>query len=569
MVKHVEEMTSRQKARPPVEDDESMYSSSESGFGEPRSPLSPEESRDFDSLYRRIVADCPRLRLIAGRTRGQEGNLGTEDGGDIKPSGSGRCTPQRKGELSQWDLGARRPSVERNQSCDSGSICRGPSEHGSASPPSRAIHCSAVARPPSMEASCCDFTQERAARGKEVGVAGGHMQRRPVGGNSWDSGIVGLGQRAPLDPLGLGLGYLEPAAPLKSGDFMPQQDHAAPRGFLHPGEKADAFEAGFTGRPVVHGPPAYAAPKYVHPHHHYGWPSSNAGCSCGHQHQKQQNQQQQQQPLPPQIGHWPPPYPAVYLPAESRVAAPAPVCPSRDYHLHGPMPPKAGLPQGSQPSAVAAVSAVGGREPESRKRVSGVHGDGRLVPSARQARISSLTPITIRRSHLHESMCKVFITYSLDAAPHVLNLAKFLCANGFNTMLDVFADQLRGIDVIKFMDTFLLDKDYMIIVAVSPGYRRDVEGSVGSLDTDDHSLHTRYIFRQLQNQFIQQGCLNFRVIPVLMPPASKDDVPSWLQSTLCFRWPRDLEGILLRLMREEKIVPPPVGELPTITMVPV
>ncbi|XP_076879635.1 uncharacterized protein traf3ip2b [Brachyhypopomus gauderio] len=181
-------------------------------------------------------------------------------------------------------------------------------------------------------------------------------------------------------------------------------------------------------------------------------------------------------------------------------------------------------------------------------------------------------PISPSTGQLSQDQRKVFVTYESDNEGHlkeVINFVALLRSNGFDTHIDVFEQQLNSISKIDCMERYLNEKDYLIIIIISQKYFETVTGAKMSLDNDERTSNTVYIHKQLQSEFIQNGCKNFRFIPVLFPGAKKSYVPSWLQHTHVYRWPRDRDDILRRLMRVEKYNPPPVGALPTIVSVPI
>nr|XP_057929206.1 uncharacterized protein traf3ip2l [Doryrhamphus excisus] len=168
---------------------------------------------------------------------------------------------------------------------------------------------------------------------------------------------------------------------------------------------------------------------------------------------------------------------------------------------------------------------------------------------------------------------RVFVTYEADDDVHLSEVIKFVALlrhNGFDTHIDIFEQQFRSISKIDFMERYLSEKEYLIIIIISPKYYDTVTAShVSSPDIDERTCSAVYIHKQLQNEFIQNGCKNFRFIPILFPGAKKCHVPTWLQNTHVYAWPLDRDDILRRLMRVEKYNPPPIGELPTIVSIPI
>ncbi|KAM9798338.1 E3 ubiquitin ligase TRAF3IP2 [Neosynchiropus ocellatus] len=175
-----------------------------------------------------------------------------------------------------------------------------------------------------------------------------------------------------------------------------------------------------------------------------------------------------------------------------------------------------------------------------------------------------ITRETKKTISLPEESRIVFITYSVDTAKHMRPFITFLTNQGFKPSIDLFDNPIRRMAISRWMDRYLNDKSVLIIVVISPRYKEDVEGD----NDDEHGLHTKYIHNQIQNEFIQQGCRNFRLVPVLFPNATKRHVPNWLLNTRIYSWPRDAQDLLLRLLREERYIIPQTGGDLTLTVRP-
>ncbi len=87
---------------------------------------------------------------------------------------------------------------------------------------------------------------------------------------------------------------------------------------------------------------------------------------------------------------------------------------------------------------------------------------------------------------------------------------------------------------------FFFQADFVFVV-ISPQYKVDADRSTDFAEKEDlsyHGLHTRYIHRLMQTEYVKNACKNFRFVPLIFHSsgANRDHVPEWLQNTLMYRY---------------------------------
>lgn len=81
--------------------------------------------------------------------------------------------------------------------------------------------------------------------------------------------------------------------------------------------------------------------------------------------------------------------------------------------------------------------------------------------------------------------------------------------------------------------------------------------------TDDQDRsYKESIFDRLQSEIIHNGSKNKRFIPVLIEGATHDHLPTVLQTTSAYSWPRDKNKLLNRLLQKQEYKSPQQGSKP-------
>lgn len=91
-----------------------------------------------------------------------------------------------------------------------------------------------------------------------------------------------------------------------------------------------------------------------------------------------------------------------------------------------------------------------------------------------------------------------------------------------------------------------------ILICVSETYINETERGQSEVteSTSDKQLHTDYIYQLMVMEYNQIG-RNRRFIPVMLDGTTEEHIPSWLQSTLVYKWPLHFRDLLWFLTKPE------------------
>ncbi|XP_077968520.1 uncharacterized protein LOC144422687 [Styela clava] len=149
---------------------------------------------------------------------------------------------------------------------------------------------------------------------------------------------------------------------------------------------------------------------------------------------------------------------------------------------------------------------------------------------------------------MNNKLTSVFLTYGDEASiPSVIEIYKFLKQNLVEPHVDFMEQSIRNCNKNVWANDRIRESSF-IIVCVNANYNQIVNKCMATADNDDAS-YAAYTFNALQSMFIHNGCLNYKVIPVLIDGAVFSSLPLCFQSTDVYRWPDKRVELLDRIFK--------------------
>ncbi|ACU37861.1 toll/interleukin-1 receptor domain-containing protein [Actinosynnema mirum] len=164
-------------------------------------------------------------------------------------------------------------------------------------------------------------------------------------------------------------------------------------------------------------------------------------------------------------------------------------------------------------------------------------------------------------------MPEVIISYGHDSPEHkeaVHRLARILVQNGITTRLDEWVTERH--DWPAWMQRNITSADYTLVIA-SPDYRAAGDGN-GTPDRSRGLQQEAALLRELL--YRDRGTWTRRILPVLLPGRSVDELPDFLQPYTASHYRVDaltsdgVEALLRVITQQPRLAPPPLGDVPVL-----
>jgi hypothetical protein len=183
----------------------------------------------------------------------------------------------------------------------------------------------------------------------------------------------------------------------------------------------------------------------------------------------------------------------------------------------------------------------------------------RILRSAATIINQPTKPISLRSmvAEVAARVPRVFISYSHESVKHaarVLELAQRLRADGIDCWIDQF-EQGPSEGFPRWMQQQIARSDIVLLVCTET-YRRRFDG----MEEHSKGLGVNFEGYLILQELYDAATRNRKFIPVLLSPATRENIPMVLRGTLSFEIPSSYEVLVSRILELPGVVPHPLGQ---------
>lgn len=143
----------------------------------------------------------------------------------------------------------------------------------------------------------------------------------------------------------------------------------------------------------------------------------------------------------------------------------------------------------------------------------------------------------------------VFLTYGDETSKNsVHEIFHFLKDNHVKPCVDFLEEKYRRSNVNQWLND-RIDKSSFIIVCVNSKYKNFVEEQRKCENENKNDAVA--VDDRLQSLYIENGCLNYNIIPVLIDGAKFSSLPWQYKATTVYRWPEKKSELLDRIFKRD------------------